>query len=71
MRGKRKSYIAGPDFVGTHKYLKKQNKKGKNLSGGIVANTNFKDFSGRWMCCKNQGSDLNTDDFSIWELLEI
>jgi hypothetical protein len=27
MRGKRKSYIAGPDFIGTHKYLKNRIKK--------------------------------------------
>jgi len=53
------------------KYLEEQNKKGKNLSGGIVTNTNSKDFSGRWMCYKKQGSDLNPDDFSNWELLEI
>jgi len=56
---------------GIQKYLEEQNKKGKNLSGGIVTNTNSKDFSGRWMCYKKQGSDLNPDDFSNWELLEI
>jgi hypothetical protein len=27
MRGKRKSYIAGHDFIGTHKYLKNRIKK--------------------------------------------
>ncbi len=52
-------------------FLEEQNKKGKNLSGGIVANTNSKDFSGRWMSYKKRGSDLNPDDFSNWELLEI
>jgi hypothetical protein len=71
MRGKMKSDIAGPDLIGAHKYLKKQNKKGKNLTGGIVANTNSRDFSGRWMCYKKQGNDLNPDDFSNWELLKI
>lgn len=44
--------------------------KDKNISGGIVANTNSKDFSGRWMCYKEQGTELNPDDFSNWELLE-
>lgn len=52
---------------GLQEYTKKQ----KNVSGGIVANTNSKDFSGRWMCYKGQGIELNPDDFSNWELLEI
>jgi type III restriction enzyme len=51
--------------------LQEYAKKHKNLSGGIVANTNSKDFSGRWMCYKAQGTELNPDDFSNWELLDI
>ena len=56
---------------GLQKYLAEQNKKGKNLTGGIVTNTNSRDFSGRWMCFKKQGGHLNSDDFSNWELLEM
>ena len=56
---------------GLQRYLEEQNKKGKNLTGGVVTNTNSKDFSGRWMCYKKYGSDLNPDDFSNWELLNI
>ncbi|MBN1968175.1 MAG: DEAD/DEAH box helicase family protein [Candidatus Delongbacteria bacterium] len=52
---------------GLQEYVKKH----KNISGGIVANTNSKDFSGRWMCYKGKGTELNPDDFSNWELLEI
>lgn len=52
---------------GLQEYIKKH----KNISGGIVANTNSRDFSGRWMCFKGQGKNLNSDDFSNWELLEI
>ena len=52
---------------GLQEYIKKH----KNISGGIVANTNSKDFSSRWMCYKGQGVELNPDDFSNWELLEI
>lgn len=51
--------------------LQEYAKKHKNISGGIVANTNSKDFSGRWMCYKRQGKELNPDDFSNWDLLEI
>ncbi|MDO8639901.1 MAG: DEAD/DEAH box helicase family protein [bacterium] len=52
---------------GLHDYLKKH----KEMFGGIVANTNSKDFSGRWMCYKGKSTELNPDDFSNWELLEI
>ncbi len=52
---------------GLQKYINSH----KNIIGGIVANTNSKDFSGRWMCYKGQGADLNPDEFSNWELLEI
>ncbi|NOX65220.1 MAG: DEAD/DEAH box helicase family protein [Chlorobi bacterium] len=52
---------------GLQEYLKKH----KGITGGIVANTNSKDFSGRWMCYEKQGKDLNPYDFSNWELLEI
>jgi len=52
---------------GLQDYLKKH----KEIFGGIVANTNSKDFSGRWMCYKEKGTGLNPDDFSNWELLGI
>ncbi|KXK06461.1 MAG: Type III restriction enzyme, res subunit [Chlorobi bacterium OLB4] len=52
---------------GLQEYIKKH----KNISGGIVANTNSKDFSGRWMCYKGKGSELNPDEFSNWELFGI
>jgi len=52
---------------GLQEYIKKH----KNISGGIVTNTNSKDFSGRWMYYKGKGAELNPDDFSNWDLLEI
>jgi type III restriction enzyme len=55
---------------GLQKYIKKQNAKGKKLFGGIVANTNSNDFTGRWMVYTNKGLELNPEDFSNWELLE-
>lgn len=56
---------------GLQQYLKDQNKKGMKLSGGIIANTMSKDFSGRWMIYTDKGSALNPEDFSNWELLGI
>lgn len=52
---------------GLQRYLKEHRK----IIGGIVANTNSRDFSGRWMCYKGEGNKLNSDDFSNWELLNI
>lgn len=56
---------------GLQQYLKDQNKKGMKLSGGIVANTASKDFSGRWMIYTGKSAALNSEDFSNWQLLEI
>lgn len=52
---------------GLQNYIKKH----KNVFGGIVTNTDPRNFSGRWIYYKGQGSKLNPDDFSNWELLEI
>lgn len=52
---------------GLQEYVKKH----KNISGGIVANTNSRNFSGRWIFYKGRGAELNPDDFSNWKLLEI
>ena len=55
---------------GLQAYLKKYGKK-KNLFGGIVANTDSKNFNGRWMLYTGAGTDLAVGDFSNWEILEI
>lgn len=46
-------------------------KKNQNFFGGIVANTNSRDYTGRWMCFTGVGNELSPDDFSNWELLEL
>lgn len=56
---------------GLQKHIKEQNKKSNKLIGGIVANTDSKDFSGRWMLYKGLGTKIILDDFSNWELLEL
>lgn len=55
---------------GLQAYLIAQVKKGKKLSGGIVANTDSQNFSGRWMVYTGTGTDLAVGDFSNWEILE-
>lgn len=56
---------------GLQKYVEEQNKKGKKLIGGLVANTDSKNFSGRWVVYKGEGTELSPDEFSNWETLEI
>ena len=56
---------------GLQEYLKANNKKGYKIVGGIVANTDSVNFSGRWMYYDNDSSDLIQDDFTNWKLLEI
>lgn len=52
---------------GLQKYLK----KGKNLYGGIVTNTDPQNFSGRWMVYSGASSGLAPDDFTNWDLLDV
>lgn len=56
---------------GLQEYIESQKKSSKNIRGGIVSNTNSRDYSGRWVSYQGQGSDLNPDDFSNWETLEL
>jgi len=43
----------------------------EGVIGGIVDNTNPKDFSGRWMYYAGKSADLVPGKFSNWELLEL
>lgn len=43
----------------------------KGIFGGIVTNTDLKQFSGRWMLYTKEGKNLHPDDFSNWEGVEI
>lgn len=56
---------------GLQQYIQEYSDNGRNIVGGIVANTDSNNFSGRWMVFKGQSADLNPEDFSNWELLEI
>ncbi len=52
---------------GLQKYIKEH----KNVIGGIVSNTNPKDFSGRWMLYTGDSNLLAENDFTNWTLLEV
>jgi type III restriction enzyme len=63
--------IAGPKIDGLYEYIKKENEKGKNLFGGIVTNTDQKNYTGRWIYYNKTSEELKDNDFSNWEELDL
>ncbi len=55
-----------PKSDGLQKYIKEQNKKGKNLFGGIVANTDSRNYRGRWVCFDKASRDFKGNGFENW-----
>jgi len=62
--------IAGPKIDGLYEYIKSENKKGKKLFGGIVTNTDQKNFKGRWVYFDKTSKDLK-NDLNNWKDLEL
>ena len=62
--------IAGPKIDGLYKYIQNENKKGKKLFGGIVANTDQRDYKGRWVYFDKSRKELK-NNFSNWKDLEL
>jgi len=56
---------------GLQKYIADQAKKGKKIIGGIVANTQIKDYSGRWMVFTDDSTNKIYEDFTKWALINI
>ncbi len=55
---------------GLYKYIKKENKKGKRLFGGIVANTDQQEYKGRWVYFDKPSKKLK-NNFTNWEDLKL
>ena len=62
--------VAGTKIDGLNAYIKEQNKKGKNLFGGIVTNTDPRKFTGRWISFNKDGKELSTSNDN-WENLDL
>lgn len=62
--------IAGPKIDGLYNYIRKENKKGKKLFGGIVTNTNPKNYKGRWIYFDKTSKELK-NNFSNWKNLTL
>lgn len=58
--------VAGPKIDGLYEYIQNENKKGKNLFGGIVTNTDFRNFKGRWVYFDKPSKDFKDDSFENW-----
>ncbi|HEC66306.1 MAG TPA: hypothetical protein ENI23_13535, partial [bacterium] len=62
--------VAGPKIEGLYRYIRKENKKGKKLLGGIVINTD-RNYRGRWIYYDRSRKYLKENDFSNWKDLEL
>jgi type III restriction enzyme len=57
--------IAGPKFDGLYRYIQSENKKGKNLFGGIITNTE-RNYRGRWVYFDKESKNLKDSSFENW-----
>jgi type III restriction enzyme len=57
--------VAGPKIDGLYKYIQNENKKGKKLFGGIVANTD-RNYRGRWVYFDKASNDFKDNSFENW-----
>lgn len=62
---------AGSKIDGLYAYIENECKKGKKLFGGIVTNTEPRNYQGRWIYFDKQGNELKDNDFNNWVTLEI
>src|SRR3989339_63246 len=56
---------------GLHDYIKIENKKGNKLFGGIVANTDTRNYDGKWIYFDKSGEEFDKNNFDNWSDLEL
>lgn len=61
----------GSKSDGLQKYVKDQNKKDKKLFGGIVANTDDRNYKGRWIYFTENSGKFKKGEFGNWIDLEL
>lgn len=59
--------VSGPKIDGLHDYIKKENEKGKNLFGGIVTNTDQREYKGRWIYFDKTSSEFTANNLNNWK----
>ncbi|MFA6476533.1 MAG: DEAD/DEAH box helicase family protein [Candidatus Paceibacterota bacterium] len=55
---------------GLRAYIAKLNKDGRKVFGGIVANTDSRNFTGQWMVYEGKGKEAREGDWDNWKRLE-
>jgi hypothetical protein len=63
--------LAGSKIDGLFKYIQQENKKGKKLFGGVVTNSDQRNYRGRWVYFDKTSKELKDNDFSKWVNLEL
>ncbi|GIW67650.1 MAG: hypothetical protein KatS3mg096_518 [Candidatus Parcubacteria bacterium] len=58
--------VAGPKIDGLYKYIQIENKKGKKLFGGIVTNTDLRNYRGRWIYFNKTSKHFKANSFDNW-----
>jgi len=61
----------GPKSDGLQKYIKNENKKGKNLFGGLVTNTGIATSNGRWGYFTESVKEFKRGEFLNWTDLDL
>lgn len=56
---------------GLYKYIQSENKKGKKLFGGVVVNTDPRNYNGRWLYFDKLSEELKDSNFDNWKNLEL
>ncbi|PIQ68927.1 MAG: hypothetical protein COV91_01505 [Candidatus Taylorbacteria bacterium CG11_big_fil_rev_8_21_14_0_20_46_11] len=56
---------------GLHEYIDHLRENGRKVFGGIIANTNHRDYSGQWMLYEGVGANAKKDDWANWTRLEL
>jgi type III restriction enzyme len=61
----------GPKSDGLQKYIRNEKKKGKNLLGGLVTNTDQVNHKGRWVYFTGNVKEFKKGEFGNWTDLEL
>lgn len=61
----------GAKSDGLRAYIAGMKKKGRKMFGGIVANTDSRNFTGQWMVYEGKGMPAKEGDWTNWTRLEM
>ncbi|HAM39616.1 MAG TPA: hypothetical protein DCP53_09535 [Elusimicrobia bacterium] len=56
---------------GLYKYIQSENNKGKKLFGGMVINSDSRNYTGRWLYFDKLSKELKDSNFDNWKNLEV